>query len=400
MVGQTPALGNVKTALRILSKIHHPGPLTKQESKKLLNSINSSFRKHLDQEHPWHENGAEPKSPSTVRTTTQHRPTDHHLRSILSNPLFGASQSSNQPTAIIDPLSHHLQVFDLAVARGMMDLNRATGFLMALRKELPSSFAPAEMQESMARSGAGRRVVQWLRASGSDNNLDFVGHQALVRALVPFLYAEGLKEVAWAWLSRLSDRLGNIQIDTESEKALSGLYAAILVAEIPLSQQPLDSKYSAFLRAYQILPPNDAVIQQVKQQWHSISYRSTMDTTPRPKPSTQLFDDFVDAGRPWGRKIDIAHLELRHPSSPSHSSALNFLHNLPADVFPKAKSSPGQERYYKRMFNLGSDTMHRLEVVGLKEDASWVDEFMSRTFFRWSIERELGDSHLKSYIGT
>ncbi|KAK6078189.1 hypothetical protein SCUP515_04619 [Seiridium cupressi] len=399
MVARTPPLGSLKKGFKksILPQIHQPLPLNKRESQQLLNSITSSFRKNLDKEHPWQHHDAAAESTSKVVPNSsvqlakeipqKHRPTDRHLESILSNPLFAQTNVADTPPTPT-AFQHHHDVFDSAVSKGMMTTRRAAGYLATINKQLQSS--TIDEPSAIAASGAGLRVVQWLRASGAENTLEFLTDQMFMPLLVRFMFVEGLEEVAWTWLGRLGAQLHALPKDSQTQHSIMCLLHVIRLGQaykdhnLRSTQISLDPSYSAFLRANQTLPSEDpAALKGLQRYWNNLSWSSTVLASQHQTPSAPLYEMFTDVGRPWKKHLDIAHLELHHPSSPSHASAVTYLHNNRVqDSADRLKTSA---KYVERMVSLGTDTVNRLQEVGDQREASWVSEFMARTFFAWNV---------------
>ncbi|KAI0125530.1 hypothetical protein BJ170DRAFT_436284 [Xylariales sp. AK1849] len=407
MVARTPPLGSLKKGFKkgILPQIHHPLPLNPRESQQLLNSITTSFRKNLDKEHPWQSPDAtEPTTrtalgrPFTLAkdTTHKHRPTDRHLESILSNPLFVQPKNVSQPSPTTLQLHKRHEVFDSAVSKGMMTTRRAAGYLAAVRQDIQLS--TLDPQTGVAASGAGLRVLQWLRASGAESSLEFISDRSLMQNLMPFVFVEGLDEVAWTWLSRLGSQLSTLPKDAQAQHSLVCLLQSILQAQAFMSESTgsLDSGYATFLRANRTLPSEDpAALGGLKRYWATLSWASTVNAFLHPKPSAPLYEMFVDVGRPWKKDLDIAHLELHHPTNPNHSPAVKYLHD--DRTLASASAIPQQRRglsdkYSQRMVSFGADTVDRLKEIGEDKEASWVSEFMSRTFFAWNLRNMRGDT--------
>ncbi|KAK8120773.1 hypothetical protein PG999_004893 [Apiospora kogelbergensis] len=441
MVAPTTQLNSLKKGL--LPRIHQPLPLNQRESQQLLNSITSSFRKHLDQEHPWQSSSSSqeaavpPSAPiskrlekavlsnkepsfssssSSQQIHSKQRPTDYHLDNILSNPLFAKPQSagpSNQQMSLhSEPLPGDVQadiqkqfyIFDSASSRGMLTTKIAAGFLASISRIIHSqSVLALEKRMRLGDTGAGLKVVQWLRSSGLDHNLEFLNDPILIKHLAPFLYAEGLEEVIWTWLSRLGARVVATPEDKETQQAITNLIPYIIkLDESKLGlTRALDDSYSAFLRMHQTLEPKNRHMERVvKNSWARLSWKSTVDAAQRPRPSVPLFEMFTDIGRPWGKQLDIAHLELHHPSSPDHASAVKYLHD-DGKIASVAKqvNLAKSDRLSRRMVSLGTDTVQRLNQVGQREEASWVSELMSRTFFAWNsvLRQEERDAHANTH---
>ncbi|KAI1137820.1 hypothetical protein F5Y05DRAFT_62987 [Hypoxylon sp. FL0543] len=388
MVVRTNSLNSLKN---FLPQIHQPLPLSGRESRKLLESITTSFRKNLDKEHPWELNDEsssknhasqtrKPVLPSPVpssslqsSTLTRQRPTDRHLRAILSNPLFTHEENKQPQTASRNPFD----VFDSAVSKGLMTPRRAAGFLAKVRSQIAGESAD-EIRQGMADSGAGLRVVQWLRASGLENDLHLLAESGAVlfAHLIPFMYAEGLEEVVWSWVAHLSRRNESVEAKKGHHIALMGLLNAIMKQKNTSytgEKTSLDGAYEAVVRANEILPKeNEIASNTFKKVWSHMSWISTVCASERPKPSAPSFDAFVDVGRPLRMQLDMAHLDLHHPLTPDHSAAVQFMHHnvvRPNGLHPSVA---------RRLVCLALDTAGRLKEVGDTEEVSWVERYLTR----------------------
>ncbi|KAK5628331.1 hypothetical protein RRF57_004046 [Xylaria bambusicola] len=298
MVVRTPPLNSLRKGF--LPQIHHPLPLNKRESQRLLESITTSFRKNLDKEHPFETNETSTKrlgGPGTgmveSQSMTSSRPTDRHLRAILSNPLFAQPRSTTVDTttsATVTPLNAHLDVFHSAVSKGLMTTRRAAGILATIRSQLLAE-SPNNIRQRMGASGAGLSVLRWLRASGQENDLRFLSDHALLKLLVPFLYAAGLQEVTWSWLAQLASRATEIELETVPGKAgartLSVLMYAIINenTEIESPSVSLDGSFAALEQAHSLLPreKSPAATAAVRYSWAKLSWASTVDAAGTPE---------------------------------------------------------------------------------------------------------------------
>ncbi|RYP62503.1 hypothetical protein DL771_009711 [Monosporascus sp. 5C6A] len=391
MVVRTPTLNSLKRGF--LPQIHQPLPLSRRESQQLLDSITSSFRKNLDKEHPWQSEDApaalpaaksEDASPKTTTTTTRHRPTDRHLRAILSNPLFSHPTQDGKLT-VPAPTKNPFDVFDAAVAKGLMTPRRAAGFLATVRAQVAKEQS-SDIRANLAATGAGLRVLRWLRASGQENDLRFLSDPTLVQQLVPFMYAEGLEEVAWAWLSQLAvERLRVMEVESGLGKLNSQPLFKLLNTMIQETSHStaaeaksnLDASYSALLRAYKLLPKHSRIANlSVKHSWASLSWASTVDAFERPKPSVALFEAFVQQGRSYSLPLDMAHLELHHPTAPSSDAAVYYMHSRDGKARDVTDSRMG-DRSRRRLICLALDTVDRLKQTGNTTEASWVERFLT-----------------------
>ncbi|KAI1133801.1 hypothetical protein F5Y10DRAFT_228581 [Nemania abortiva] len=385
MVVRTPPLSSLRKGF--LPQIHHPLPLNRRESQHLLESITSSFRKNLDQEHPWGTDETPSNTPPNSKltdpaeppltVTANHRPTDRHLRAILSNPLFAHPRTIDGDTSIRTASHKPFDVFDSAVSKGLMTPRRAAGFLATVRSQLLAE-SPDNLRQRMGVSGGGLRVLRWLRASGLENDLSFLSDPALVKQIIPFLYAEGLQEVAWTWLAQLAARATELEFENTPGKASAQTLFRLMSAIIdesskPGSQSPisLDESFTALAKANGMLPhDNQAANAAVKSVWAKLSWASTVDALERPKPSVSLFEEFVDIGRPLNLPLDLAHLDLHHPTTPTPSTAIEYLRVRRQIVESVSNMRP---RAQQRVLCLVLDAAERLKRTGQMAEAPWVE---------------------------
>lgn len=362
----TKTLMNPLNAL--FASVHHPPPLDARQSLRLLNAMTTSFRKHLDEEHGYLSQDASPRSTYTPKTSSlpvnvsydPHRqPTDRHVRAILSNPLFSyrppKTVSSESPTE-----RDHMDVFDQAVAKGLMDLKRAAGVLIAKRQAIAQS-ASISVHEGMATSGTAHRVVSWLRSSGLERDLSFVQHQPLVNNLIPFMVEEGLDEVVWSWLERWMETKGDSSAKTSHSARASSLLTALVRAKISPGS-PLDAGYATLIRADDMFSDHQAFSHAALAPWRTLSVMSTILAWQRSPPSEVLFDSFASMSESLRFvsfiKIDRAHLDLYHPKHPDATAALNCLR------------SPLLDRLRDRLGSLGQAEKGHVNTFGVRDPKS------------------------------
>ncbi|KAK1586181.1 uncharacterized protein LY79DRAFT_670606 [Colletotrichum navitas] len=354
----TKPLSSIKNAI---PSIHQPLPLSSKDSRRLLDVLKTSFRHNLDKEHGYTPENADSSASkhSSTSHNAHHRPTDRHLRAILSNPLFkNGIQPKNVSSATPrDPM----EVFDEAVSRGMMTRKAAIGCLRTKRQQILQSSA-ISVPDAMKASAAGSRVVQWLRSSGMERTLDFLEDLSFVQELVPFMVAEGLEEVAWVWADRLVQSEGPAE---ENSKIVGSLVASLVWSKSDVMDRNLDTAFSALLRA-------DATWKSAPQQsgillhpWRLLSWRSTVEAWKRPLPSAALFESYLGTANRIGRpmQLDRAHLELHHPTKPNHESALKFLQD------DRLSSSVFIHHLATRVIYMGMDAVSHLTKLGRTDEA-------------------------------
>lgn len=374
------------SSLKIFPKINQP-IVNQQEAQRVLKALKASFRRHLDDEHgSLHDDSpacAAPPPPSHSSpkpAAARHRPrdghqrpTDRHLRAILSNPLFSydaaaAQRAADHPSGTRDPLD----TFDEAVARGLMNPAIAAGCLMTKRNQIIRSGA-LSVQDEMAASGAAVRVVSWLRASGLERDLSFASHRRLTRYLVMFMVAEGLDEIVWGWIERLM-QAGEPEAAADSSHMLGRLVAAKAPGDATL-----DASYTALLAGQERCQKLPEFRRTFLWPWFDLSWRSTVDAWYRSSPSAALHESFVELGERLrvkrGQGMQIAHLDLHHPTRPSPDAALQALQR--DSLWRRAESTEDIQRFSTKIMSMGLDAVKHLTRAGEAQEAQRIMDLLN-----------------------
>lgn len=416
---------STKTMLTPLSalfaKVHHPPPIDKRESKRLLKALTTSFRKNLDKEHgygleatpsnPLHASSASNSTSASASSPSasllsalgnhdhHRRPTDSHVRAILSNPLFSydpsktKEKSKTRTTAALPAERDPMDVFDQAVAKGLMSLKRAAGVLVAKRQAIAQS-ASISVNESIAASGTALRVLQWLRASGLERDLAFLECQPLVQQLIPFMVEEGFEEVAWNWLERLMLSEGPVlAFDQGSVPVHASCLLSALVRTKVSPVGPLDNGYASILRAGDMFRESQIFQPTAFGPWRVLSLWSTVHAWQHSQPSEPLFDAFTLMSHQLQRKavrIDKAHLALHHPVHPDATLAVKFLQSdwirrlsrhlahaslqhTQDSVTPSLTGAEPRSNMVTRIILMATDAVRHLTRTGQDAEAEWVE---------------------------
>lgn len=354
----TKNLGSLK---RVFPTWHQPVPLTANESKKLLDTLKTSFRSTLDKEHGW-------DAEESRKRPAPQRPTDRHLNSILSNPLFKQTTQTIPRTPTTPARRDPMRVFDEAVSKGMMSRRAATGCLLAKRREIQQSDS-VPIHTAMAESQAGRRVVQWLRTSGEERRGAFLADDQFVKELVGFLVAEELDEIVWSWAHSLA------KTDDAQGAMLTRLLSHLVKARSRLmDDKSLDAAYADMIRADETWRASPNLPRILQNPWRHLSWCSTVEAWNRPQPSDALFEKYVGVAEHLATpvQVDLAHLDLHHPTKPDHRRALDFL-SMPDWGMPTTNDS---RRFVNRVASMGMDTVKHLTQIGQAEQAEWVAEVL------------------------
>lgn len=377
----TKALGSLKG---LLPPIHPPLPLNRRESQHLFTALTTSFRTHLDQEHGFLEEqdtitGTPPSTlPDPAWPRVGRRPTDSHVRSILSNPLFAYDRTIHQtamrPSGARDPMD----VFDEAVAKGMMTQKRAAGVLTAKRRAILQS-SSISIKEETATSRTALRVIQWLRAAGHERDLSFIAFTALTNPLLKFMVEEGLEEIAWGWLDRLMRGEGPQNPSSKTQVTPAGYVLSVLTAARANRDDTLNQAYACMLRADDMFKQSPKFEDNAIYPWRELSRWSTDTAWKRSAPSGALFDSFVRMSKHLCAPsliIDRAHLALHHPTNPSAEEALKQLESESLWVEIEAEGKKWNP-FTRRVVYMGVDAVQYLVRHGEKGQAESLMEFLT-----------------------
>ncbi|KAF1920864.1 hypothetical protein BDU57DRAFT_27912 [Ampelomyces quisqualis] len=303
----------------LASKLHPQLPLSPRESHQLLTLLTTSFRAHLDREHPVGDDTC----PSSYASATQ------HMDSILTNPLFAVKprRRASEPAAV-DVLRDPVAWFVDQIATGAATIPRATMCLELL--DAPHETAPRLYNGKTAAFV----LAEWLHASGLDTSREFVhlssreGFSSMsMDKLLALLFAQGQAAVPWRWFIRSPEqRARETKLDAKSVlKFRQHLLRRMVFTQ---ANKGLTEGVSTFMQAfrmaemvglesaYTVLRPAGAhLVQRIV---------STRESTIAP----ELYQTFMSSlqrwlGK-WGQAVE-ARLWLYHPTKPNASQGLKFL---------------------------------------------------------------------------
>ncbi|KAK2072363.1 hypothetical protein P8C59_006721 [Phyllachora maydis] len=373
----------------IFPSIHQPLPLNKKEAEHLLATLTASFRKNLDREHGWPppETNNHPV-PLVDPKNEVRRPTDHHLRAVLSNPLFARARPPARDGGLGD--KPRAAIFDEAVARGLMTIPRAHGFLLANKQDARQG-PHASVASGMAASGAGRRVVQWLQSSGLERDLAFVTpHERFTHILVSFMLAEGLEDWVWSWLDRLLAAQKMLAVDEvdeglQSKQAPTRLLLAIINAKA--EDVKLHAAFAAALKGQESLDARSMPSIFLWPAWNRVEWKATVQAWRHELPSEELFDGFRALRHRFGTRktsLQSAHLNLHHPSNPDARRALEMLRR---EKWPQQLEAPQSSQtdrktrtFLTKIMSMGLDTVQVLSRQGKLDEAQDMFSLLQSNF--------------------
>lgn len=200
-------------------KIHQQLPLSGRESQRLLGALTSTFQHHLDKAHP-------PTAPEDHRpkATGEEKQTgldmrglhssaaaaaDKHLSSILTNPLLAKTASGvkkadqDYARAMMELQKQHAQDPITLLEKYYVDGTATIPIAhLCLRKfdESLSGLSESDVQQTIADTEAGRRVLSWLLKSGQYEQAEFVDNGPFIELLVQYMLKEGREHLVWDWI--------------------------------------------------------------------------------------------------------------------------------------------------------------------------------------------------------
>lgn len=327
----------------ISSKLHPQLPLSSRESQQLLNLLTTSFRAHLDREHPL------PAAEATQNRLTRRSSTSNaqriaspamapssytsatrHIDSILTNPLFAVKpQRRSSETAAVDVLRDPMVWFVNEIATGAANLSKASMCLEVLEKTTVDRLRTRNGQS------AARVIAAWLQNSGLDTSKQFLelcmskhGHGSrFLHRLTTLLLAEGETTSPWRWFIRSNEqRVKDTGLDTSK--------VAIFRQQLLAKMVSIDANVgttrglATFMQAFRMMENigHDSAYAVLRPAGAHLVNRITSNTADTIEPG--LYQPFMLSTERWlgnwSRAVDSM-LSLYHPTEPSVQPALRFI---------------------------------------------------------------------------
>ncbi|KAG9207023.1 hypothetical protein G6514_000314 [Epicoccum nigrum] len=376
-----PAAAVGQRALSTLAKKLHPQlPLTPRESQQLLGLLTTSFRLHLDREHPVHTTEV-PVTHSTVPKAARHDPgttiptssaalASQHLDAVLSNPLFAMKPArrgsrSGASQVLKDPIGWFLNEITL----GSATLSSLSTCLNALDT---SGTATQPHRDKTP----GAIIGAWLRSSGLDTSKEFletcVASKYFLSRLVTRLLVDGETRLLWKWFARTSY--------TSSSPRTALLFRKQLLRRMVLVQAHHDLPQSLLLFKKAL----DTCKEQRKGFESLIPAGQELVKAITNSPNAPISNEVYDAFREsvtlwvpgsWALVVD-AMMWLHHPTGASSTPGLQFIQD-PAGAAKYASVRPGQRSF---VVQLGLGVARELLAAEQYEDAQAVMAFVKKYF--------------------
>ncbi|KAF2236819.1 hypothetical protein EV356DRAFT_574732 [Viridothelium virens] len=327
----------------LASKIHPQLPLNPRESQQLLNMLTSSFRQHLEKEHPHGASGdtkpteyrppmdCAQESPDARSGPSPQVSVGNVLESILSNPLLSTSRgrlSLNRTTASTESadvrlrriINEPVEWFEDQNVQGTPSMEVARTYLTMVSK-ISDSPEKAQYKHRAAVALSG-----YLWATGSEDSLEFVCNDQFTSDTVHLLVSHGFEKKIWLWVHRLETlRCGDDLMDlTNKQMLLLVFLARARVAISNTAESALDILFHAMGRT--TLNPDAAVRKAlVAKLWKHLSKQMIKGTLEPKDPA--VFDRFIQVASHLDNDLDLyrAQLMLRHPEIPDAEPAISYI---------------------------------------------------------------------------
>ncbi|KAJ4407235.1 hypothetical protein N0V91_004118 [Didymella pomorum] len=346
-------------ALSTLAKKLHPQlPLTPRESQQLLNLLTTSFRTHLDREHPVyasekaHKAVSRPDAGHNAQSNPRHATSSaalasRHIETVLSNPLFAVKPSRRgSEFAASRVLNDPVTWFVDEIATGNAALSKAALVLDILDRQPAAQTSHVHKDKT-----AGAVIGDWLHSSGVYNSNAFLDMclvkpnpkrpQTFISRLVSAMMVDGKEALLWKWLS---NRFSHEHSSTQAISFRKQLLKHMVVAAV---SQDLHRSIELFNRAYQM------VDEQPDKRWEELRPAGQYLVQAIMSKSTTSVDiDLYDFFRSnvrcwvpnkWAQAVNSM-LCLHHPDKASARPGLKFIED-PAGAATYAKRKPAQRRF-------------------------------------------------------
>lgn len=329
----------------LASKIHPQLPLSKRQSQNLLTLLTTSFRDHLDREHPVsvsdrsntkYDKTVPPRQPrrnsTPARAESSQFAASSHIESILTNPLFAtrprrrSSVSSDAREVLGDPLSW----FNDQIALGTANVEKALACLDMVNRAATHT-QNDQSQKAQDEQKLASRIAEWLRFSGQDASKEFVDqeHSPLVKRLVPLLMGEGDMVPMWRWLKvSPAQRMVETGLDQKRVTAFRTQVLKLMVASKLASEPTIDAALQIFLRAFHSLSVSDYKTPSKMFQPVGASLVKHILANTTACVSLDLYQSFLASSNVWPGTFSTAIqslLWLNHPSKPSAGPGLAYI---------------------------------------------------------------------------
>ncbi|KAF2225659.1 hypothetical protein BDZ85DRAFT_257872 [Elsinoe ampelina] len=363
---------SVRSISQFASKLHPQVALTRTESKRLLDSLKTSFRQQLDAEH----------NPDHVQATAVSRGSalnhaEKHVASVLTNPLLATSQIP-RPLIPTNDKRHPIDIFTDCAANGVATIHLASQCISAFHRLLKSLTAEKKREE-IAKFQPGSKILQWLWATGMAQSEALVSGQRLVSSVVALLLREGKEEAIWKWFTTADhDHLeGASAPNSDQVSAQSLILRQLIYWKVRAWRDDPRGAVEAFTKAIGMVnagivpsqstrPAGVFLLSELKRQTTQVSTSTDSDS----------IIGFLQSFQTWKQSdlephaIDVARLSLQYLGATYLEKALQIATRLDLEEAKSTQDSYGTKvvRYLLTLSEVlqahGSrDQMHRFVKI-------------------------------------
>lgn len=379
----------------LASKIHPQLPLTTRESQQLLNLLTTSFRTHLDREHPTAPSEPPPASTSTQliqveqsrRLPSSYDSASEHIDSILSNPLFARKPSRRgSDSAVTNALNDPVAWFLDQAAIGAADVSKASLCIDLCKRRQSNTKLPRDSLSGSHQRPASM-IAEWLRTSGEETSREFLIYHPPVRTalgktvyrydnhlvakLAPLLLAEDNLAPLWRWYTYEPENG-----DALKQAEVSPFKAQLLRTMVDAARTR-DEAFAIFQYAFQMADAGKrngyatSLGKAAAYLVNAIVADHQVQCTP------ELYEQFaLSTGSFVWKPVVQAMLCLYHPTEPDPQPILKIVKS-PDSFLASAQSKSSRRRFVVRMC-LGA--AQQLIKEGKLADAQIVMNFAKEYF--------------------
>lgn len=323
----------------LASKLHPQLPLSPRESQQLLTLLTTSFRAHLDREHPVTDNKP-PQQSTGSSAPSSYASASQHIDSILTNPLF-AVKPRRRPSefAAADVLRDPLGWFLDEIAAGSATLSKAVICIQSLHL---AAVTPARHRDGKTPASI---IAEWLRTSGTDTSKEFIQislkgqeHKYLDTGfpkIVAMLFAQGEGAALWRWYIRSPEqRIKETNLDLETiTKFRETLLWNMVFAQTRVS---LANGIAIFMQAFRMAEVTGQPTAYDSLRHSGMHLVNKIMATPNHSLQPELYQAFMLTCRRWSGRWSMAvepMLWLHHPTERSAAQGLRYIQDPNGALF-------------------------------------------------------------------
>jgi len=393
----------------LASKLHLQLPLNQRQSQQLLALLTTSFREHLDREHPVavsepasteHSGPAlPPKRPRRSSAPSSQSFASTHIESILTNPLFAVPprRRGSNPLDAREVLRDPLAWFDSEIASGNATVQRAVTCVEMWEKATAIQARPAALQQLHSQGKPGTKIAEWLRTSGEETSKHFVDQERhlLLAKMVPLLLQENETAPIWRWFVRSPEvRMKETGLDMTRVQAFRIQVLKLMISSKLASESTIDGALTTFLQAVKMLESKSHGMTTKVLQPSGSSLIVHILANPTTGVSIDLYGSFLKSIEKWTglwSKAIESILWLNHPSKPNAAPGLAYIKD-PRGALTQVQGTSLTRRRLLVQLCLG--VAHQLLAEHKIADSQIAMEFAQNNFPELVLRKTASRNHI------